>query len=315
MTYAPDYGDFPALLVDGTNCLRRYASSRKVMHPYHPLRRFVGTIATLIWQGAEVVVAWDWGKTSAWRRELHPGYKEHRRQRREVKPEERRAWECFERNREAALRLLPCIGVHQVYAEGVEADDMIYHYLARDPGRRGAMVLSSDSDLAQLFSHGMSYLASPKGGALSDTEQTWTNRHRIHPSRLVEYKALVGDSSDSIKGLRGIGAARAEKLIGEFGTLVEMLEAAKLGMGWIGKKSFDGLRAPKAAEVLIRNLRLIDLALAPVPASPVFVRGQLVPEAARDAYTEIGLPFTADVLTRFGMMLPTAAKRRVAAAL
>lgn len=277
MTAAPAVlpPDGPCLVVDATNVLRRFSAVRQ-QGPFEPADRFLALLASTTMPGQEVLAAWDTGRTSQWRRELLPEYKAHRRTKTEVDPEERFAWDRYRASKDVLTQVLPALGVGQVWADGVEADDLIYHVVCREPGRTGAVVLSSDRDLAQLLAppatRGAVELRDPGGMRWSAANWACDTHSGVPATRWVEFRCLMGDKSDGVPGLPRIGEARAAQLIGAFPRLSAMVAAAlePWGPAWIKAKAFDGLRDASAPAALVRNLKLMDLARAPAPAGLVY---------------------------------------------
>lgn len=107
--------------------------------------------------------------------------------------------------------------------EGFEADDIIATYTAEAPDR-DIVILSSDKDLMQLVSDRVK-LYDPIKNRLIDKEGVH-EKFGVDPSNVIDVQALIGDSSDNIPGVPGIGPKTASLLIEEFGTLEGLLENA-----------------------------------------------------------------------------------------
>lgn len=110
-----------------------------------------------------------------------------------------------------------------IYAkEGFEADDMM-GTLAKEAAEQGMEVylVTGDMDAMQLI-HDSVFVAYPHKGyrepIIYDTEKV-EEKYGIKPSQVVDYKALMGDTSDNIKGVEGIGPKGAVKLLSQYGTL------------------------------------------------------------------------------------------------
>ena len=119
-----------------------------------------------------------------------------------------------------------------VELEGYEADDVI-GTLARQARAQGleVVIVSGDKDFYQLVGPGVHLLNPGRGGptgVATDwvTEENASEKFGIPPSQVVDYLALVGDSSDNVPGARGIGPKTAVKLLQEFGSLEGLLERA-----------------------------------------------------------------------------------------
>jgi DNA polymerase-1 len=109
--------------------------------------------------------------------------------------------------------------------EGYEADDIIATYAcqALDAGA-DVTIVSSDKDLMQLVQPGIIMYDTMKNKAIGEAEVL--ERFGVPPSKVVEVQALIGDSSDNVPGVPGIGVKTAALLINEFGDLETLLDRA-----------------------------------------------------------------------------------------
>jgi DNA polymerase-1 len=109
--------------------------------------------------------------------------------------------------------------------EGYEADDIIATY-ALQAVEAGAEVtiVSSDKDLMQLVQPGIIMYDTMKNKRIEEAEVQ--ERFGVPPSKVVEVQALIGDSSDNVPGVPGIGVKTAALLINEFGDLETLLARA-----------------------------------------------------------------------------------------
>lgn len=107
---------------------------------------------------------------------------------------------------------------------GLEADDVIAFFAKKfSKEEHEVYILSSDKDLAQLV-HDHVFMAAPEKGVselkILDKEGVY-EKFGVHPSQIVDFLALTGDSSDNVPGVKGIGPKTAQKLLEEY----EKLEA------------------------------------------------------------------------------------------
>jgi DNA polymerase-1 len=138
----------------------------------------------------------------------------------------------FDRAVERVGQLLESFRVPLVTIDGYEADDVI-GTLAAQAVDRGwqAVIVSGDKDFYQLIRPGIAVLNPGRGGAAGVDEQ-WidpsnaTERLGIPPTQVVDYLALVGDSSDNVPGVKGIGEKGAVALLQEHGSLEALLAHA-----------------------------------------------------------------------------------------
>jgi DNA polymerase I len=138
----------------------------------------------------------------------------------------------FDRSLERICDLLEAFRVPLVTVPGYEADDVI-GTLATTAAARGlrAVIVSGDKDFYQLIGPGV-VLLNPGRGGMAAVEETWVDesnaseRLGVPPSQVVDYLALVGDTSDNIPGVKGIGEKGAVKLLAEYGDLETILARA-----------------------------------------------------------------------------------------
>ena len=140
--------------------------------------------------------------------------------------------------------------------EGYEADDLLgtAARLANERGWR-ALVLTGDRDSLQLAGGDTQVILTRKGiteSLLLDAEGVFSE-YGFTPAQVPDMKGLMGDSSDNIPGIAGIGEKTALKLITQYGTLDEVLAHADEVKGKLGEK----LRAGREVALLSRDLGTI----------------------------------------------------------
>jgi DNA polymerase-1 len=139
----------------------------------------------------------------------------------------------FDRACERIDQLLHALGVPLVEVPGYEADDVI-GTLATRAAAAGmqAVIVSGDKDFYQLIGNGVVLLNPGRGGPAA-VEELWVDesnaseRLGVPPGQVIDFLALVGDSSDNIPGVKGIGEKGAQKLLAEYGSLDAILAAAE----------------------------------------------------------------------------------------
>lgn len=157
-----------------------------------------------------LMVAFDTGKT--FRDEIYPEYKATR----EKMPDDLRSQ--IERMRE----LVDKFNIPRLEMEGYEADDVLGSVsMAAAKMGLGVKIITGDRDLLQLVSERI--VVSLPGKKLSEakdyTPQDVKESMGVRPDQVVDYKAMVGDKSDNIPGVRGIGQKTASALLEEYDTL------------------------------------------------------------------------------------------------
>lgn len=124
------------------------------------------------------------------------------------------------------FRLVEALNIPVVRKDGLEADDIIAHFTreAREAGFRVSIV-SRDKDLMQLVHDSVRVLAPETGGGLTPMgEKEVQKKMGVSPARIPDLLALMGDSSDNIPGVPGVGPKTAVKILDEVGSLAALLE-------------------------------------------------------------------------------------------
>ena len=120
-----------------------------------------------------------------------------------------------------AKELLDAMGIKHFEIDNYEADDIIgtlAEYCNEDPNFIGT-IISSDKDLLQLISNDIDIKLLKQKDYIRYNEKTFTEEYGIKPINIIDLKALMGDSSDNIPGVKGIGEKTALKLLQEYKTL------------------------------------------------------------------------------------------------
>ena len=152
--------------------------------------------------------------------------------------------------------LLAAMQIRICEMEGYEADDLL-GTASRLANERGmdALVLTGDRDSLQLAGGGTRVILTRKGitESLLLDEQGVLEEYGFTPAQVPDMKGLMGDTSDNIPGIAGIGEKTALKLISQYGTLDEVLAHADEVKGKLGEK----LRAGREVALLSRDLGTI----------------------------------------------------------
>ena len=202
----------PLVLVDGFNLLWRaaYGFPARITAPDgRDVTAMFGFLALLrkahreLGQPTECVVVFDGEDGWQGRQASHPGYKEHRREL-DFSPI---AW------LPAIQQALSDNGLVWHESRGWEADDVIAT-LAAGAGEREVVVMSTDRDYHQLLGPTVVQLNTTRAvDRRVITELEVRDRHGVAPDQWCDYIALVGDRSDAIPGISGIGPIRARRLL------------------------------------------------------------------------------------------------------
>ena len=130
--------------------------------------------------------------------------------------------------------------------DGEEADDVIATLVRQaEQGDCDTMVVTSDKDLYQLVS-GRTSIVSPAGGAeVVMTEDDVKKKTGVAPDRIVEWLALVGDTSDNIDGVPGVGVKTAARLLSGHGSIEGIY------------RDMESIAAPAVKDSLARNREIV----------------------------------------------------------
>ena len=120
--------------------------------------------------------------------------------------------------------LVEAYGIPILEVPEVEADDVIATVVARAPENAQVSIVSTDKDLMQLVSERVTLLDGMKDRRTTPAEVV--ERFGLPPDRILDLRALVGDPSDNIPGVKGIGVKGAAKLLEEWGDLDNLLAHA-----------------------------------------------------------------------------------------
>ena len=196
-------------------------------------------------------LAWVHDAGLSFRHERYPEYKATR----EKLTDELQA--DFDRSLERIIQLLNAYRIPILSVEGFEADDVIGTLAAQAQGKKvNVVIVSGDKDFQQLVAPEV-WLLNPGRGGPAAVDEHWvgvengSERLGVPPERVVDYLALVGDSSDNIPGVKGIGEKGARELIEAYGTLEEILAHA---VEVKGKRPREALLAHEAEARLSKEL-------------------------------------------------------------
>ncbi len=208
------------LLVDGNNLLFRsyYATAyngnfmrNSKGFPTNAIFGFVNMINKIITEEnpTYIMVAFDKGKT--FRHDKYPTYKEGRIE----TPDE------LVKQFPIAKDILGKMGIKYYEIDNYEADDIIgtfARYCNEDPNFIGT-IISSDQDLLQLISDDIDIKLLKSKDYIRYNKETFRADYGIEPINIIDLKALEGDSSDNIPGVKGIGEKTALKMLQDYKTL------------------------------------------------------------------------------------------------
>lgn len=195
--------------------------------PANAVRGFCDMVAVLVeeYSPSGLVAALDRQWRPDWRVELLPSYKAHR----VGEDGEEDAPASLAPQVESIRAVLSAAGITQAWAEDAEADDVLAALAARD---REVLVVTGDRDLFQLASRTTTvvYVGAGMKKRLAYTPDVVAERFDLpvnDDARVyADYAVLVGDASDGLPGVAGVGAKTAATLLREYGDLDGILAAA-----------------------------------------------------------------------------------------
>ena len=202
-------------LIDGYSLLYRafYALPQSIATtsglPTNALYGFTSMVLKLLDSEEEVGlgVVWDAG-IPAFRLEVFPEYKAHR----SAMPDELRV------QLDHLDEILEAMNIPAIRAEGFEADDALATLSKQVPDGIELYIVTGDQDAMQLVDGRVRVLRTTRGVSETKTygRQEVIEEYGVTPEQIPDYKALVGDPSDNIPGVRGIGPKGAANLLQEF---------------------------------------------------------------------------------------------------
>ncbi|WP_457564956.1 DNA polymerase I [Caminibacter sp.] len=177
-----------------------------------------------------VVFTLDSKEKETFRKELFKDYKANR-------PE---APEDLKTQLPIAIDLIKEMGFKMLEIPGYESDDLIAS-LAKKAAKQGinVKIVSHDKDMYQLIEDGKIVIFDPIKKIEID-EKGCIEKFGVHPKYFKDFQALVGDSSDNIPGVKGVGVKTAAKLINEYKTLENIYEHIDEIKGALKKKLIEG---------------------------------------------------------------------------
>ena len=189
----------------------------------HPVNALLGTVNALLAliesDRPRCVVACMGAEQAEYRVQLYPPYHAHREQ---MPAELARQWAL-------APRMLESLGWVWAASESLEADDVMFSYAREEEAANGrALLFTGDRDLYGAVSERVHLASLGKGAAVTQMgPQEVLERYGVPPALVPDFIALRGDPSDGLPGARGVGAKTAAALLGSYGSLEALLEAAE----------------------------------------------------------------------------------------
>lgn len=244
------------LLIDGMNTLIRSFSLLKAMNPTGThVGGFVGFLRSLgyvtrIFDPTRVIVVWDGKGGSANRKNIDPNYKAQRATSRITH------WGLYDTKEEETEALInqlfrtqdyiDCLPIHQLMIEKLEADDIIA-WIAKKASLsnvKKCTIVSSDKDFLQLVDDTIEVYAPIKKKTF--TKDNIFEELKVLPENYNIVKALIGDNSDNLQGVKGLGI---KTIVSEFPKLLTEIT----NLEYVYKVAEEKLEGKKIFAKIIHN--------------------------------------------------------------
>jgi 5'-3' exonuclease len=264
--------------------------------PVNAVRGLLDMIARLVtdYDTTHLVACWDDDWRPQWRVDLIPTYKSHRVA--EVvagAPDVEVVPDALEVQIPLIRHVLDLAGIAVVGAAEHEADDVVGSYASH--AELPVDVVTGDRDLFQIVDDDRQvrviYTARGMRNLEVVTDAVIVGKYRVLPQQYADYATLRGDSSDGLPGVAGIGEKSAASLLGEYGTLDWLLEAAadaESGLSSAVRSKLaaaaDYLKVAPAVVNVVRDLDVPTLQQAGAQLHPVTGDGRAELERLADEW-------------------------------
>jgi DNA polymerase I len=160
------------------------------------------------------------------------------------------------------VEILEAMSIPVFVKEGFEADDLLGIISRKVPAKVLSIIATGDKDLYQLINDNTVIYRFKGFGGFSEVdlydEKKFTAEYGIKPNQWVDFKALRGDPSDNIPGVKGIGEKTGLELIQKFGSIEKLYEQVEKGTDKIKPAVLAKLKADKHKAELSKRLAFID---------------------------------------------------------
>jgi DNA polymerase-1 len=213
------------LLIDGSNLIFQmfYGMPSRIVNnagiPIHGVIGFIGALRKIIEQTkpTHIVVIFD-GECENKRENIDSSYKANREDFTLLPSEETPFFQLS-----YVYKCLDFMNIKYYEVESDEADDLIASYVFKFQNESEIVISSFDSDFFQLVSDRVKVLRYRGKNTVICDEKYILNKYGVYPYQYADYKSLVGDTSDNIKGVKGIGPKTAAGLISIYGDMQNLI--------------------------------------------------------------------------------------------
>lgn len=224
--------------------------------------RMLRDLLTKHGHNAGVIVLWD--GHAQFRFEAFEGYKGKRNEALKADPKKQAHRDAYNAQKPFIYKAIELLGIGQMRHKHLEADDLAGYFVRKNEGKE-ILLVTGDGDWKQLVRPGVTWF-DPRG------EGRWVTHDAFHestgyftPYEFLQGKALMGDTSDSIPGVGGIGEKGAPEFLAQFKTVENFFAKVDAGEFTPTKKAHKNLASPEGRAAFERNMKLMNLLDAPVP--------------------------------------------------
>lgn len=237
-------------------------------------------------KGARILVLWD--GTAQHRLDLFDGYKAQRAEVLKTDPEALARRIAYRKQVPYIKKATELLGVDQMMNERREADDLAGYFVKRLTGP--ITLTTGDGDWKQLVRPNVAWFDPRKDGRWVTHETFQQTTGYFTPEEFLQGKALMGDTSDSIPGIDGLGEKRAAELLAKYRSVDAFFAAWDRGEIKSSAKYIANLVSPAGRAIYARNLVLMDLLnpLEPDRALNRLTRGAYNPDQLRRLFERLG---------------------------
>ena len=156
---------------------------------------------------------------------------------------------------EPLRKMVKAFGWNLIEKESFEADDVIATLACKFIDSK-VDIISNDKDISQIINDRITMLVTSPGQKGFETRNTKAveDKFDVEPSQIIDYLSMVGDASDNIQGLQGVGPKTAAKLLKEYGCLDNIIASVEQIQNETLKEKIKN-----SSEMLRKNIKLITL--------------------------------------------------------
>ena len=250
------------LIVDGHNLLFQmfYGMPNKIYNednvPIHGVIGFIGALLKIIKINNPdyIVILFD-KEQELDRKKINENYKDNRINYSNVSDDENPFFSL-----KYIYKVLDLIKIKYTEVDTYEADDMIASYVFSYFGRYDIIISSQDSDFYSLINDSVNVFKYRGIKSELVTKEKIFEKYHIDSKYFADYKALIGDNSDNIKGVYGIGPKTATSLINEYGNIINIINNAnEISNIKLRNKILDNISLLKENIELIKYTKTYEL--------------------------------------------------------